>query len=147
VPNMTFKFLPRAIGGGLMLVAHTPRPPNDVDWEPYYDEMVKQDPEQLLHLVFTDGGAPSGAQRKRVNEYLQGRASRAAVITTSTMVHGVVTALGWFNSQIRTYSPKDLVAALKHLDMSADEAPRLRPHIQDLRRRLDYPQLKCIVAD
>ncbi len=147
MPNMTFKFLPSASGGGLMLVAHTPRPPRDAEWEPYYEEMVKHDPGQLLHLVFTDGGGPSAAQRKRVNEYLQGRASRASVITTSTMVRGVVTALGWFNSQIKTYAPKDLEAALKHLDMSVDEAPRLRPEIQRLRRELDYADLKCIVAD
>jgi hypothetical protein len=145
--NMTFTFLPGVAGGGLMLLAHTSRPPNDAEWDPYIDELVKHDPKQLRSLAFTDGGAPSGAQRKQVNDFLKGQASRAAVITASTMVRGVVTALSWFNSQMKVYPPDELEAALQHLGVRPDEVPQVRREIQLLRKKLGYADLKCIVSD
>jgi hypothetical protein len=147
VANMTLSFLPRVTGGGLLLLAHTDRPPNDAEWEQYIAELAKHDPRQLRSLTFTDGGGPSAAQRKQVNDYLAGQASPCAVVTSSSMVRGLVSALGWFNAQIKTYSPRDLDAALKHLAVTADEAPRVRREIQLLRTRLDHAGLKCILAD
>lgn len=145
--NLTLSFLPRATGGGLLLLAHTNRPPNDTEWGWYIAELAKHDPRQLRSLTFTDGGAPSGAQRKQVNDYLAGQASLCAVISSSTMVRGVVSALGWFNSQIKVYAPRDLDAALRHLEVTSDEAPLVRREIQLLRTRLDHAELKCIPAD
>jgi hypothetical protein len=147
VANMTFTFLPGVAGGGLMLLVHTDRPPTDAEWEPYYDELIKHDPDQLRSLAFTDGGAPSGAQRKQVNDFLKGRASRAAVVSPSTMVRGVVTALSWFNSQMKVYSPKEVDAALQYLGVSADELPLVRVEIQLLRKKLGHESLRSIRAD
>jgi hypothetical protein len=141
---MTFTFLPGVAGGGLMLLAHTTRPPNDAEWDPYFRELVKHDPKLLRNLVFTDGGAPSGAQRKQVNDFLNGQASTAAVVTMSTMVRGVVTALSWFNAQVKAYSPNDLGGALQHLGVRPHEGEMVRREIQLLRRKLDH-DLKSIL--
>lgn len=132
-----------------MLLAHTSRPPNDAEWGPYIDELRQHDPKELRSLAFTDGGAPSGAQRKQVNDFLNGQASRAAVVTASTMVRGVVTTLSWFNAQMHAYSPHDVDAALHHLGVRTDEVPLVRREIQLLRKKLEHDglSLKSILAD
>ncbi len=145
--NMTFTFLPGIAGGGLMLLVHTNRPPSDAEWEPYYAELVKHDPKKIRSLAFTDGGAPSAAQRAQVNDFLRGQASTAAVVTTSTMVRGVVTALSWFNAQMKAYAPRDVDAGLQHLGVRPDEVPLVRREIQLLRKKLDHEGLKSIPAD
>src|SRR5580700_8017852 len=99
--NMAFTVLPEVTEGGLMIVVHSHKAPSDREWDSYFAELVKHDPERLRSLVFTDGGALNTAQRKQVNDFLQGRSSPCAVVTGNTIVRGVVTALGWFNPKIR----------------------------------------------
>lgn len=146
MPNMVFTYLPLVAGGGLMILVHTTRPPKDAEWDAYYAELVKQDPKTLRSIAFTDGGAPNGAQRKQVNDFLRGQASRGAVVTASTMVRGVVTALSWFNAQMKAFSPSELDAALVHLGVHPDEMERVHREIQALRKKLGSDDLKSIIA-
>jgi len=144
--NMAFTFLPQVADGGLMLLVHTSRPPNDAEWGAYYAELVKQDPRRLKSLAFTDGGAPNGAQRKQVNDFLAGQSSRACVVTASAMVRGVVSALSWFNAQMKAFSPQDVDAALRYLGVLEDEMASVRVEIQLLRVKLGNDKLKSIIA-
>jgi hypothetical protein len=144
--NMAFTFLPGVTGEGLMLVVHTSSAPSEIEWAPYFRELVKHDPKNLRSLAFTDGGAPGGAQRKQLNDFLQGQASPAAVVTSSSMVRGVVTALSWFNSQMRAFAPHELDAALRYLGVGMGEMNVVHREIQLLRQKLGFEGLKSIVA-
>jgi len=144
--NMAFTFLPHVADGGLMILVHTSRPPNDAEWGAYYAELVKQDARRLKSLAFTDGGAPNGAQRKQVNDFLAGQSSRACAVTSSAMVRGVVRALSWFNAQMKAFSPHEVDAALRYLGVRADEMASVRAEIQGLRVKLGDTDLKSILA-
>ncbi len=108
--TMAFTFMPGVAGKGLIILVHGADPPTDLEWATYVREFVKHDAKGQRNLAFTDGGAPSGAQRKQVNDFLKGRASPAVVVSASYMVRGVVTALSWFNPQVRAYAPEEATA-------------------------------------
>lgn len=144
--NMAFTFLEGVAGNGLMLLVHTTKSPTDTEWAPYYKELCKHDPTKIKSLAFTDGGAPSGAQRKQVNDYLNGRESRAVVVTANSFVRGVVTALSWFNSFMKAFPPEELDGALRYLGVREHEMALVRREIQLLRKRLGYDGLKSIIA-
>lgn len=144
--NMVFRYLEGVAGGGLMMLVHTNRPPSDAEWDLYFREFVKHDPARIRSIAFTDGGAPSGAQRKQINDMLNGRTTRGAVVTASPFVRGVVTALSWFNAQMKAFAADEVDAALEHLGVRDDEMALVRREIQLLRRRLGHDDLKSIVA-
>lgn len=140
--NMVFRYLDGVAGGGLMMLVHNSHSPRDPEWEPYFKELIKHDPTRLRSLVFTDGGAPSGGQRKLVNDYLKGRTSRAAVVTSSPFVRGTVTALSWFNAEIKAFTPEDVDSALAYLGVRDTEVALVRREIQLLRKRMGQDDLR-----
>ena len=144
--NMAFTFLPNVADGGLMILVHTSRPPNDAEWGAYYAEVLKQDPKRLKSLAFTDGGAPNGAQRKQINDYLGGQSTLGCVVTSSAMVRGVVRSLSWFNAQIKAFSPHEVDAALAYLGVRPHELAGVRAEIQHLRVKLGEKDLKSILV-
>lgn len=144
--NMAFTVLETVGNSGLMLVAHTNKQPSDPEWDRYFTELVRHDPERMKSLVFTDGGALNSAQRKQVNDFLRGRTSICAVVTANAVVRGVVTALGWFNPKIRAYGPEQVEEALHYLQVGRDELVLVKREIQLLRKKLGYDDLRSIVA-
>jgi hypothetical protein len=144
--NMVFRYLDGVSGGGLLITVHTNRSPSEAEWDAYFRELVKHDPKTLKSLNFTDGAAPNGAQRKQVNDFLQGRTSRCAVVTASPFVRGAVTALSWFNSEIKAYAPDNADAALEYLDVRSQELMLVRREIQLLRKRMGHDDLRSIAA-
>ena len=144
--NMVFRFLGGVAGGGVLIAVHSSKAPSDVEWDAYFTEVVKHDPTKIKTLNFTDGGAPNGAQRKQVNDFLKGRTSRCAVVTASPFVRGVVTALSWLNAEINAYPPDDVDSALEHLAVRTEELALVRREIQLLRKRMGQEDLRSIAA-
>jgi hypothetical protein len=140
--TMAFTFLAGVAGEGLIILIHGTQPPTDLEWAVYVRELVKHDPRELRNLVFTDGGAPSGAQRKQVNDFLKGRASPAVVVSGSYMVRGVVNTLSWFNPQVRAYAPDELPAALRYIGVRDQEVARVNSEVQVLRQQLQYGTMR-----
>lgn len=144
--NMAFMFLEGVGGGGLMMLIHSTKSPTDAEWEPYFRELSKHDPTKIKSLAITAGGAPSGAQRKLVNDYLNGRQSRAAVVTGNTFVRGVVTALSWFNSMMKAYPPEDFDSALQYLGVRESEIALVRRELAVLQKRVGHETVRITVA-
>lgn len=144
--NMAFTFLEGIGGGGLMMLVHTNKSPTDSEWEPYFRELCKHDPTKILSLAVTAGGAPSGAQRKLVNDYLNGRQSRGAVVTGNSFVRGVVTALSWFNSQMKAFSPEELDSALRYLGVREAEMALVRRELAVLQKRVGHETVRIVAA-
>lgn len=122
--------------GNTIVSAHTSALPTDQQWDDYI--MVGQGMTDeigftnLRGIVFTDGGAPTSAQRERANKFLQGRSARTAIVTSSPIVRGIVRALGWFNPEIRTFAPSRVRDALVHIDFAASEIPKLCDQLRPL---------------
>jgi hypothetical protein len=144
--NMAFSTLPNVAEGGLIIVVHPRTAPSDQEWEAYLAEYIKYDPEKLLTLVLTDGGGPSAGQRKAVNDMLQGRTTRAAVVTKSPIVRGVVSALGWFNPKIKTFPPTNVDGALKYLGLQPAEFAHVRFQLKLLREKFGATPVESLAA-
>ncbi|MFT3766112.1 MAG: hypothetical protein QM820_11440 [Minicystis sp.] len=144
--NMAFTVLPRVTEGGLMIIVHPNKSPTDLEWDRYFEELVKHDPERLRSLVFTDGGAPNTPQRKRVNDWLRGRASICAVVTTNTFVRGVVTAFSWFNPKINAFAPGATDSAMHYLGIPEEDYVLVRRELQLLRKQFGTVQVESLAA-
>ena len=144
--NMAFTVLTDVTEGGLMILVHSHKPPSDREWDAYFTDLVKHDPERLRTLIFTDGGAPNTAQRKQVNEFLRGRTSFCAVVTGTAIVWGVVTALGWFNPKIRAFPPSNADAAMQYLTIPANEFTNVRRQLSLLRQEFGAVPVQSLAA-
>lgn len=130
--------------GEIMVVIHTSDPPNDAEWREYIDGVLSTDLHSLRSVVITDGGAPNSAQRKALNEALNGAEVPGIVVTPSALVRGVVTALSWFNKKIKAYAPEDFDRACTYLELSGPEIEVVWETIDRLRALLDNPDLRAI---
>ncbi len=130
--------------GEIMVVIHTSRPPSDAEWKEYVDGVESLELETARSIVITDGGAPSAQQRKRLNDVLGGRQPEGVVISPSTFVRGVVTALSWFNPGLKAYPPEDFDKACQYLRLSPTEIEEIWLTIDRLVDLLGNPDLRAI---
>jgi hypothetical protein len=135
--SMAFSFFPDAADGGLMVMVHTDRAPSDAEWDAYCEELTRHELSHLKTLVLTEGGGPDASQRKRVNALLAGRPSRASVVSSNSVIRGIVIALSWFNSQIKSFTPNEIGAALGYLGVPFEPRATVFAEITRLREGLE----------
>jgi hypothetical protein len=108
--------------GPLVIVVHTADPPSQADWDRYIAEskrgVERFGQDRARHLIFTGGGGPSFSQRQQVNEFLRGRPSPTAVVTTNAFARGIVAALAVFNPKIKAFRPEAIGEAFRYLGIS-----------------------------
>jgi hypothetical protein len=75
----------------------------------------------LRCLVYTAGGAPDASQRKELNAIMAPTRPPVAILTPSALARAIGTAFTWFNPRLRVFAPRDLNAALEHLELSVIE--------------------------
>jgi hypothetical protein len=136
--NMTFDKL-----GALLILAHNAQPPSKDEWAAYFafaEDLGQKtwgaDLSRGQVLIFTDGGAPNSAQRAQVNEYVAGRKLRQSIVTASTMVRGIVTALSWFNPETSAFAPQAWEPALAHLRLTSEQRAGLLPLLRSFQDRM-----------
>ncbi len=113
--------------------------PTDADWDRYLAFIAQEAPKMVepRGLIFSDGGSPSAAQRKRLNDAVAPYAKpRAAVLTTSVMVRGAMTALNWFIPMYRAFAPTQLDEALRFLEVPEPKWQSVRQRLNELRLRI-----------
>jgi hypothetical protein len=130
--------------GEIMVVIHTSRPPSDAEWKEYVDGVASCDLETARSIVITDGGAPSAQQRKLLNDVIGGRQPPGVVISPSTFVRGVVTALSWFNPGLKAFAPEDFDKACHYLELSPSEIEEVWLAVDRLVDLLGNPDLRAI---
>lgn len=130
--------------GEIMVVIHTSQPPSDLEWQEYVDGVASCDLETMRSIVITDGGAPSAQQRKAINDLLGGRQVPGVVVSPSTFVRGVVTALSWFNPGLKAYPHEDFDKACQYLELSLQEIEEVWVTIHKLAELLGDPELRAI---
>jgi hypothetical protein len=116
--NMIFKRR-----GDIFIALHTENAPSDEEWRRFIDATLaaanehKGDFTKVKSLVITDGGGPNAAQRKLASDMLSGRQACTAVISHSSLIRGVITAMAWFNAKVKAFSPDERASAFRHLEI------------------------------
>lgn len=135
-----------ALVGTVLVALHTESAPSDEEWSSYIELMKSiKDISRVRSMAFTDGGAPNSKQRKDVNDVLNGRPGLAVVVSASTVVRGVVTALNWFNPLVRAFPPERLADAYDYLKVNRDEMQKVNRVLGDLQMSLGV-KLKCLAG-
>jgi hypothetical protein len=126
----------------LVVGVHTRDNPSDEEWEAWYRacEQVMKKHSNVRAAVVTDGGGPNAMQRGRINDLFQGRPQRVGVIAP-TFVRGVITALSWFNPEVRAFRPGDVNGLVAHLRLDLEAARWTRERFTRLRHELGLPPL------
>lgn len=147
--SMVFKIV-----GNVHIVLHGASDPKDEDWRLYMNavreearKMTDADFAKIRTLVFSAGGGPTAKHRKEINEFLGGRVTPVAIVTSSTIMRGVVTALQWFNPLVRAFPPEDVVGALDFLKTSSAEANVVWFEAKKLQSSFGAPASKSINLD
>ena len=114
---------------------------NDQDWADHMAIMracVTEDPrlERVRGLAISDGGSPTARQRRELVALIRGTQSVGAIVTSSRLVRGVGTFLGWFMPAIRTYAPVEFPRARQHLGVSNDDEPAFWSAIAEMNRTM-----------
>ncbi|NUP09682.1 MAG: hypothetical protein HOW73_26860 [Polyangiaceae bacterium] len=138
MPTMRFEQF-----GDTVAMVHTADAPSDTEWDAMLAFLRTHWPARVL--VFTEGGGPTTLQRGRLNDALGKDVMSTAVVTSSAVVRGIVTALSWFNPGIKTFSPDGAAAALRYLGVPAEERHELMRRVSKMSSELKPGGLKCVV--
>jgi hypothetical protein len=138
--------------GNLHVVVLGEKDPSGSDWKTYLDAIISAEKSgidvtaRLRTLVFSDGAGPNAQQRKAVADYLKGRPSPLAIVTGVTIMRGVITALGWFNPQVKAFAPDQLDEALRYLDVPLIKRNSILTDAHEIQSELKIPKIRAIEA-
>lgn len=103
-----------AIISSTHVAVHSTISPSDEEWQAYLEDI--RGSLRLINgiLVYTLGGGPSATQRTMANKFWekQERRPKIVILTSSTAVRGMATALNWFlKTPINMFSLEDFGGA------------------------------------
>lgn len=126
----------RGLGNYVVFVHGTLAPPQ-AEWNMVLD-LFRNHPNLTAArtLVYTEGAAPSAAQRADLNAVLGKVKMPTAVMTSSTISRAAGTALSWLNPGFRVFAATDFDGAFDHLGATGNDRRMLRDTVEDLRRDL-----------
>jgi hypothetical protein len=131
------KTMGTAVIDRLVIVAYGSQPPSDHEWLDYLHLVERQGVAETMHLVSTEGGEPTVAQRGQLNALLARREVPVAVISDSNRVRGSVTLLSLLNRRIRAFRCSRLRDAIDYLEIPASRAEVIERTLRRLRSELD----------
>lgn len=122
-----------------LIMLHDAKDPGTAEWDRYLDDLRGKDVTELGLLVFSDGGAPNAAQRRALNDLLKGRYFARAIVNDSTLVRGVIAAVGWFAPGVQAFRPGEWKQAAAHARFTPEELTALAARVRDMHRRMGRP--------
>jgi eukaryotic-like serine/threonine-protein kinase len=125
-----------ARSGRVLVVAHTERAPPDEEWTRWMTRMSMHDYEHIL--ITSSGGGPTPVQRKKTNQFWEGRElPRFSLLTESRAVVGIVSIFNWFlDNRLRAFRPDKTRDALDYLEVPPSERQALLDTASRLRLAL-----------
>ena len=87
-------------------------------------------------LVESHNSGPNAAQRKAITDAMRDVDVRVAVMTNSTVVRGIVTALAWLGTRQQAFPLHGERAAAKYLELTPDEFELALEQMPRLRREV-----------
>lgn len=125
----------------LFLVVHKKDNPDDEEWNQYVEYSRKNLGNFTCTMILSEGGGPNTLQRGALNDMLEAAnyKGKVAVVSLSSLVRGIVTALGWFNPNIKAFSTLQVPLALTYLGFSKEEQEGVLLEIKRMRKDLGLP--------
>jgi hypothetical protein len=90
----------------------------------------------LKSLSYTPGGAPTATQRRLLQDVMNGRELLAAVVTSSALVRGIVTAVSWFNRKMKVFSSHEEEDAFRYLGIPETQFETFRGEAKRLQKEV-----------
>ena len=129
--------------GNVRVCVHGSKDPFDDEWHAYVDDFAVSGDRLKGILIYTAGGGPNAAQRKYLTAMWTRRGSMLpiALMSPSTIVRGIVTALNWvLPKPIRTFPPEQPEEAFRFLQLDAAESRIVLAKLDELRNALGITQ-------
>lgn len=122
----------------IVVGVHTSEAPTDPDWAAWLDATRRglEINGSVRVLVYSLGGGPTSKQRSEVNELFKDRPQRVAVMLNSRFARGAVTALSWFNPQIRAFDVEQFDDACDHLAITPSRRELVRAAMTEMKAKL-----------
>jgi hypothetical protein len=120
----------------LVLVVYGTAGPTDAQWIEHLGLVECNGIDRTAHLIVTDGGGPTAAQRRLLYGLLAGRTRPVAVVSGSLRVRAIVTAISWFNGAIKAFPASGLPEAIAHLEIPGSRWGLITSEVAMLARRL-----------
>jgi len=121
-------------------------PFDNTEWDTYsrflettFEEGAKTDT-KFVCLVLTEVG-PTGAQRQRLNDALAPvfKTFRTAVLTSSHLARGILTAMSWIYPVYRAFTSTELDAEIEYLNVDTSMRATVKKIVEDLKAELVKP--------
>lgn len=109
--NVLFKI----VMGKWLICVYGKQDATDEDVGEIIKVMRTLDLKQVRMLAYTMGGTLSTRHRKAINEVVDGKFPTLAVLIGSPMARGVITALSWFNKNVKAFAPDEEIDAFSYL--------------------------------
>jgi hypothetical protein len=131
--------------GQVLLAVHARVPPSEHEWQEFIKSCYEIGSRMQRALIFADV-ALTATQRKQVAEVVdQAKPKSVAVVSSSAVTRGIVTAIGWFTGVHRAFSPLVLPQALRHLGVNTEEKKQLLECTAEFAKELGDPELERLV--
>jgi hypothetical protein len=123
--------------GGCIVFVGGKRPYDDGEWEAYV-KFIKGEfipGSKPICLVHADSAGPTAEQRQIVNEVIGPvkKEVKAAVMTSSQIARGIVTAMSWMYPVYRAFSPSQVDEAIAFLGVAEPSVPAVKQLLADLK--------------
>lgn len=123
--------------GRYIVFVHGSLAPSQAEWNVVLD-LYRAQPNLAATrtLVYTDGAAPSAAQRADLNAVFGKLRPLLSVMTSSTLARTAGTALSWLVTGLKVFDAHDYEGALDHLGAAGAERRVLRDMVEELKREI-----------
>jgi hypothetical protein len=104
----------------LLVVVHTGEPPNRAEWSQYCDVARRRHQEhgglRTLVIAARIVAGPNASQRTEYNDKVPAHGTRVAVLCNSIAARAAITALSWFNPDMRAFGGNNIDEAMLYLN-------------------------------
>lgn len=123
------------------VMLHTKDSPSEGEWDETISRIDRDFGRYSCALIITEGGGPSTMQRGQMTDVFERKSfkGKVAVVTVNRIARGIVTALSWFNPNVKAFSTVQVDAALAYLEVPATDQDMVRGEIRRLRVQLGLP--------
>jgi hypothetical protein len=131
--NVAFRVLQDVV-----IIVHGADPPSNEEWEAWLNYYVQEAAEDRLPIyVVTEGGGPDVNQRDSLNRRFSKIKPRAAVVTSSRVARGIITALQWVGQiDLKGFAPEKRHEALVFLGVRPDMLKAIDAAVRDMQREI-----------
>lgn len=121
--------------GSLIILREGRSDPLDSEWDVTLGILAehRHEIDQIKVLVFSDGGGPTQAQRRRLEQTLNGKPIRVAVVSESMKVRFICSSVALFTSNLSSFRESELRDAFAWLNLTSEERKLASENIAAMR--------------